>query len=338
MGTAPARLRLAFGIVAAVMVAGTVGYWLLGFSLLDAAYQTVTTVTTVGFREVDEFGTAEKLFTIAVIIAGVGAVLYTFTLSVQLVAEGWLSDLVGRRRMDRKIADLRGHVVVCGWGRVGRTVADHLRHGGEEVVVVDLDRERLAGIAHPSVVGDATLNETLRAAGIERARSLVAALAGDAENLFVTLSGRAINPALFIVARARQEDSVPKLSQAGADRVVNPQELGGARMASFVVQPNVAEFVDVVMHERSMEFRMQEVELPDDSPLVGHSLRELPTARAGQRARPRRPPRRRHVRDQPRSRQHAAAAPGDHRRRDRRRSSASRAPVPMTTGRSNRRQ
>ncbi len=275
MGTAPARLRLAFGIVGSVLAVGTVGYWLLGFSFLDALYQTVTTITTVGFREVGEFGTAEKVFTIAVIIAGVGAVLYTFTLSVQLVAEGWLSDYVGRRRMDRKIADLHGHVVVCGWGRVGRAVAEHLHGRGRDVVVVDLQRERLEGIALPTVVGDATLNETLRAAGIDRAQALIAALSGDADNLFVTLSGRAINPGLFIVARARQDDSVPKLSQAGADRVVNPQELGGARMASFVVQPNVAEFVDVVMHERSMEFRMQEVEITPASPLAGMSLREL---------------------------------------------------------------
>ena len=258
-----------------MLIVGTVGYWMLGFALLDALYQTVTTITTVGFREVGEFGTAEKWFTIALIIAGVGAALYTFTVAVQLVAEGWLSDLVGRRRMDRKIADLRGHVVVCGWGRVGRAVAGHLDDRGRDVVVVDLDRERVDRIEFPTVVGDATLNETLRAAGIERARALVAALAGDAENLFVTLSGRAINPSLFIVARARQEDSVAKLSQAGADRVVNPQQLGGARMASFVDQPNVAEFVDVVMHERSMEFRMQEVELVDGSPLVGRSLREL---------------------------------------------------------------
>ena len=275
MGTAPARMRLAFGIVGAVLALGTLGYWLLGLSLLDAVYQTVTTITTVGFREVDEFGAAEKWFTIIVIVTGVGAVLYTFTLSVQLVAEGRLSEFVGRRRMDRKIADLRDHVVVCGWGRVGRAVADHLHDRGRDVVVVDLDRQRLEGIAFPTVVGDATLNETLRAAGIERAHALVAALSGDAENLFVTLSGRAINAALFIVARARQEDSVPKLSQAGADRVVNPQELGGARIASFVVQPNVAEFVDVVMHERSMEFRMQEVVIPVGSPLAGQSLRDL---------------------------------------------------------------
>jgi voltage-gated potassium channel len=149
------------------------------------------------------------------------------------------------------------------------------------VVVVDVDPARVAGIPFPTVVADATLDDTLRAAGLTRAGTLVAALAGDAENLFVTLSGRALNPALFIVARARQDDSIAKLSQAGADRVVNPQELGAARMASFIVQPNVAEFVDVVMHERSLEFRMQELVIEHGSPLAGQTLR---TADLRQRA------------------------------------------------------
>ena len=129
-------------------------------------------------------------------------------------------------------------------------------------------------VPYPTVVGDATLDATLRTAGIERAQALIAALEGDAENLFVTLSARAIMPDLFIVARARQDESVPKLANAGADRVVNPQELGAARMASFVARPHVAEFVDVVMHERSLEFRMQEYDIPDGSPLAGTTLRD----------------------------------------------------------------
>ncbi|CAN5498125.1 potassium channel protein [soil metagenome] len=274
MTNAPNRMRLAWAMVVTVVVVGTVGYWMLGLSWLDALYQTITTITTVGFEELGDFGTAEKWFTIGVIVTGVGTVLYTFTLGVQLVVEGGLKDFVGRRLMDRKIADLTGHVVVCGWGRVGRAVAEDLRHRAKDTVVVDANVERVAGIDFPTVVGDATLDDTLRAAGIERATALVAALADDADNLFVTLSGRAINPSLFIVARARQEDSVPKLMQAGADRVVNPQELGAARMASFVVQPNVAEFVDVVMHERSMEFRMQEVEITTGSSLADVTLRD----------------------------------------------------------------
>lgn len=269
-----ARLRLALTMVVVVFVVGTIGYWAFGMTPSDAVYQTVTTIFTVGFRELHPFSTAEQWFTMLIIVTGVGTALYTFTLGVQLVVEGELHQLVGRRRMDRTIARLRDHVILCGWGRVGRAVAEDLARSGKDVVVVDIDAERLREVAHPTVLGDATLDATLRAAGIEQASALVAALTADAENLFVTLSGRSLNDRLFIVARAREEESVPKLTRAGADRVVNPQELGAARMASFVVRPHVAEFIDVVMHERSMEFRMQEVEIGNGSPLAGKSLRE----------------------------------------------------------------
>lgn len=270
------RLRLALAMMLTVFVVGSVGYTVLGLTPIDAMYMTVTTITTVGFREVTgpNVTTAEKLFTMSIIVTGVGTVLYTFTLAVQVVVEGQLRDFVGRRRMDKKIAQMRDHVVVCGWGRVGKAVAHDLVRAGKDVVIVDIDDDRVRMLDIPTVVGDATLDATLRAAGIEHAAALVAALEGDAENLFVTLSSRAINLELFIVARARQEESVPKLQRAGADRVVNPQELGAARMASFVARPHVAEFIDVVMHERSMEFRMQEIEVTDDSPLAGVSLRD----------------------------------------------------------------
>ena len=266
------RLRFALAMVAGVTVLGTVGYWAFGFTPLDAAYQTVINITTVGFRELDDFSDAEKLFTMLIIILGVGTVLYSFTLVMQVVVEGELQQFVGRRRMDKKINLLSGHTIICGWGRVGRAVAHDLATAGEDIVVVEADDIRVHDLPHPTVVGDATLDSTLRAAGIERAGSLIAALEGDADNLFVTLSGRDLNPNLFIVARARQDDSVSKLEHAGADRVVNPQELGAARMASFVARPHVAEFVDVVMHERSLEFRMQELLVRDSSPLAGKSL------------------------------------------------------------------
>ena len=261
-------------MVATVFVVGTLGYWAFGLSLLDSAYQTITTITTVGYRELAVFGTAEKLFTMVLIVLGVSTVLYTFTLAVQVVVEGQLREFVGRRRMDRELSKISGHTVVCGWGRVGRAVANDLERSGHQVVVVDNDPERVSGTLHPVVLGDATLDSTLREAGLERATSLIAALEGDAENLFVTLSGRSINPDLFIVARARQDESVPKLANAGADRVVNPQELGAARMASFVARPHVAEFIDVVMHERSLEFRMQEFDVPPDSALANKTLRD----------------------------------------------------------------
>ena len=266
------RLRFALAMVATITVIGTLGYWAFGLTPLDAAYQTVIDITTVGFREVHEFSAAEKIFTMFIIVFGVGTVLYSFTLAVQVVVEGELLQFVGRRRMDRKINLLSGHTIICGWGRVGRAVAADLAHAGEDLVVIDENEDRVRDLPYPTVVGDATLDATLRAAGIERATSLVAALEGDAENLFVTLSGRDLNADLFIVARARHDGSVPKLQHAGADRVVNPQELGAARMASFVARPHVAEFIDVVMHERSLEFRMQEVPITEPSPLAGKSL------------------------------------------------------------------
>lgn len=270
------RLRMGFAMVLTVFVVGVIGFMALGLDLIDAMYMTVITITTVGYRELlgPGAGDGAKLFTMAIIVTGVGTVLYTFTLGVQVVVEGQLREFVGRRRMDKKIAGMRDHVVVCGWGRVGKAVAHDISRAGKHVVVIDQNPARVADIALPAIVGDATLDSTLRAAGVEHASALIAALQGDAENLFVTLSSRAINPGLFIVARARQDESVAKLSRAGADRVVNPQELGAARMASFVVQPNVAEFVDVVMHERSMDFRMQEVEIPPGSSLAGVTLRD----------------------------------------------------------------
>ena len=169
-----------------------------------------------------------------------------------------------------------GHVIVCGFGRVGRNLARYVTGAGQDIVVIEQDPVRAAaaeGSVHV-VRGDATSDEVLKEAGIERAGVFVTALNTDADNLFVTLTARSLRKDLFIVARARAETSEAKLTQAGADRVVNPQGIGGARMAAFVLQPHVAEFLDVVMHDGSLEFRLEEVALPEGSPLAGKSLRE----------------------------------------------------------------
>jgi voltage-gated potassium channel len=270
--------QLRFGVAAlvTVLVAGTAGYVVLGFSLLDAVYQTVTTVSTVGFREVHPLGTGGRLFTIALILVGVATALYTFTLVLEAVVKGQIQEVLGRKRMERQIARMADHVIVCGFGRVGRNLAHYVGNAGQDVVVVENDPDRAsAAEASAHVVrGDATSDEVLREAGIERARVLVTALTTDADNLFVTLTARSLRPDLFIVARARVESSEPKLAQAGADRVVNPQGIGGARMAAFVLQPHVAEFLDVVMHDGTLEFRLEEVRVPQGSPLAGRSLRE----------------------------------------------------------------
>jgi voltage-gated potassium channel len=268
-------VRVGLALFAAVLVGGTLGYVALGFSLLDAAYQTVTTVTTVGFREVRPLTTVGKVFTMVLILGGVGTALYTFGMLLEVFIEGELQDVFRRRRMARDIAGLSGHVIICGWGRVGKEIARFLSGAGETVVVVDRDPERLrTAAAHLQVLGDATEDETLLRAGIERARALVAALNTDADNLFVTVSSRALRPDLVIIARARDEASEAKLLRAGATRVVNPQRIGGSRMAAFARQPHVVDFLDVVMHDGSLEFRLEEVAVPAGSPLAGCSLRD----------------------------------------------------------------
>lgn len=269
------RIRRAFVGLALVMAIGTIGYLLFGFSFIDALYQTVTTVTTVGFREVHPIeSVGEKLFTIVLVLAGVGTAFYTFGVSLEALVEGHLRTERERRRMDRTLEKLEGHVIVCGWGRVGRACAAYASRDGTPVVVIDRNPDRLVDLPHLAVVGDVTDDEVLRKAGVERARALVAALETDADNVYVTLSGRSLRPDLVIIARARTESSEPKLHRAGADHVVNPQRLGGDRMAAFAVQPHIMDFLDVVMHDKSLEIRIEEATVAAGSRLAGATLGE----------------------------------------------------------------
>ena len=263
------RALLAFWLV---IVAGTVGYVILGFGFVDALYQTVTTITTVGFREVRPLSTVGEFFTIALILVGVGTALYTFGVLLEALIEGHLRQQLGRWRMDRRIGQMTGHFIICGWGRVGQATVLYLDSLGKQVVVVDRDPDRLQGLDHPTVLGDVTDDSVLEAAGIEHAHALIAALNTDADNVYVTLSSRALRPDLVIIARARAEESKSKLLRAGADRAVNPQLIGGRRMAAFALQPHVSEFLDVVMHDETLDYRIEEIRITPASPLVGRCL------------------------------------------------------------------
>jgi voltage-gated potassium channel len=266
-------VRVGLAALALVILGGTLGFIALGLGVVDAVYQTIITITTVGASTARTPGTGEKVFTILLILVGVGTALYTFSTVLELLIEGHMRDVVRRRKMDREISRVSGHVVICGWGRVGREVARFLSNAGQPIVVIDRNAERLREMPHPFVHGDVTEDKTLIEAGIERASALVAALDTDADNLFVTVAGRSMCPELQIIARARNEQSEPKLRRAGADRVVNPQKLGGDRMAAFVTQPHVVDFVDVVMHDGGLEFRLEELSVAAPSQLSGHSLR-----------------------------------------------------------------
>ncbi|MDH3190437.1 MAG: potassium channel protein, partial [Acidimicrobiia bacterium] len=264
-----------YGVVAliSVQLLGSVAYIFIGLEPFEAFYQTLITITTVGFGEIgDEIGTSFRVITSLLIMGGVGVALYTIGAAFEAVIEGRLSEQFGRSRMQKVLDRIHGHVIVCGWGQVGRAISRSLRAQGGDVIVIDR-REDLLDVADlPALVGDATDDRVLRQAGIERARGLVVALDSDADCTYVTLSGRALNPNLFIVARANGPSAEPKLRHAGADRVVNPHEIGGARMAAFVTQPNVADFLGEAMHDEQLSVELREYAVVGGSRLDGANL------------------------------------------------------------------
>ncbi|EWT02358.1 potassium channel protein [Intrasporangium oryzae NRRL B-24470] len=269
--------RIGFAVLAlgAVMVVGAIGYVVLGFTPLEAMYQTVTTVATVGFREVRPLTTAGQVFTMVLILLGVGVVLYNLGVIVEALTEGHLRAHLERRHMDRSIAALRGHIIICGYGRVGRAAAAQLIATGNDVVVIDSDESRLVGLTTPHLQGNALDDATLRAAGIAQARALIVALDTDTDTVYVTLSARALRPDLVIISRARTVDAKEKMVLAGATRAVNPQLIGGRRMASFALHRDVAEFLDVVMHDEDIDYRIDQIRIPEGSSVSGRAIGEL---------------------------------------------------------------
>ena len=261
-----------------VVAVGVVGFMtIVGMGFVDALYMTVTTISTVGFREVVPLGTAGQLFTIALIISGVGIVFYSASLVARDLIEGELRRGFGRRKVQRQIAQMSGHVIVCGFGRMGRSVCKELAVKPAAFVVIDRDPEalRLAeSESYPCVEGDANEDAVLQTAGIERAHGLVAALSKDADNVYAVLTARELNPALRIVARAEDERSERKLLHAGANRVVLPYAISGHRMAHALLRPAVLDVIDLATHYRSLELQIEEVAVPADSFCAGSTVQE----------------------------------------------------------------
>jgi voltage-gated potassium channel len=273
------HVQIWIAAVLAIAALGTVGYIVFeGWNASDALYMAVITLTTVGFREVHDLDAIGRAWTMGLSIAAVGIIFGT----VGVVAEGVLAEVAsGRRearRMEQDVAALRDHFIVCGYGRVGSMVARELVHGGQRVVVVDIKGESLAiarSDGHLVVEGDGTSDGVLRQAGVERARGLVSSIDSDANNVYVTLSARALNPALFIVGRAGDEGADRKVLQAGADRVVSPYVMAGRRIAELALRPRVIEFIDAALSHGELAFSMEEVEVAAAGPLVGRAIGEL---------------------------------------------------------------
>jgi len=270
------RLVWSIGALVAIVVIGTIGYEVIeGWSFLDSIYMTITTITTVGFREVHPLSDAGRIFTIFIIIGGVGGALYVLTSIMGYILEGQFGITMGRRRMKNRIAKLKDHFILCGYGRVGQEIAQAF--GEEEVpfIIIANDEEHIAKAekeGHLCLFGDATSDEVLKETGIERAHGLVAAVGSDTDNTFITLSARELRPDLFIEARSSGPESEKKLRRAGADRIISPHAIGGRRMAMLALRPAVVDFIDTVIYGPGRELQLENVDVAGGSSLIGQTM------------------------------------------------------------------
>jgi voltage-gated potassium channel len=270
---------LALGLFLVAIVVGTGGYMLLsGMSFVDALYQTVTTLSTVGFRELKPFGTAEKLFTIVLILFWVGTVLYTLTLLVQEALEGDIRSRFYLRRMELEIEHLKEHYVLCGFGRVGHEIARELRERGVPFVIIEQtpeEAERARAFGYLVIEGDGSQERILVQAGLHQAKCLLAASDSDSGNTYITLTAKSINPQCFIVARVAYPHNEEKLRLAGADRVLSLYSLGGRRMVLSALQPLAADFMDTLASGRHGDLLLAEFEVNQENGLAGLSCADL---------------------------------------------------------------
>lgn len=263
-------------LLASVIAGGTLGYvFIEGWGAWDAFYMTVTTVATVGYREVHPLSWAGQAFTLLLVFGGVGTALYVFSAIATVAVEGGWRRQFAQWRYTRMLDALSQHYVICGYGRIGAMIAEEFRRQHTSFVIVDrnADRVKAAGDAGFLVIeGDASREETLKRAGIDRARGLVAAVGTDAENIYAVLTARVMNADLFVIARAESDDSSAKLKRAGADRVISPYRIGALQMAQTALRPAVVDFFEIATSSERLELSMEQVKIGHGSALEGHSL------------------------------------------------------------------
>ncbi len=271
------RLLYILVAIGATLTIGTVGFSLIGrYSVFDAFYLTLTTMTTVGYG--DNFSHAGRVFNAFLIIVGVSTIFVAIGAMTQTIIEFELGDAINKRRNKRMIDKLKDHYIICGFGRVGRGAAAELQHAGAAFVVVDsepdrVERAMLGGML--AVAADATRDDTLHQVGIERARGLVAALATDADNLFVLLSAKGLNPKLYVAARAAEEGAEDKMRRAGADAVFAPYSITGHRLAQSLLRPHVVQFLDFTTKDIAMDISIEQVRVSAGSEVAAKTIREM---------------------------------------------------------------
>lgn len=271
------RILFALLAVAIAIGFGAAGFYLIeGWSLLDSLYVAAQTVTTVGYGDLTPATRNGRVFSTIFMLAGVGVVLYALTTTVQAIVQSELVATFGQRRQSRKMSKLRNHFIICGAGRVGSHLVRGLLGSGETFIVIERDPQRVAELTDLGVmvlIRDATLEESLREAGVEYARGLAACLPDDADNVYVVLTARDLNPLMHIVARAAEEQAEPKLIRAGANRVVAPTIIGGHRMAMALTKPAVDDFIGSITANK-LELAFEQLEVEPSSNLVGQKLSE----------------------------------------------------------------
>jgi len=270
------RILTLTAILLALLLFGSLGFvWLEGWNFFDALYMTVTTLSTVGYGEVHPLSPTGRLYNMGLILVGMGVLAYIITSLARVVVEGEIREVLGRRSLVKNIQKLKNHYIICGFGRIGEIIARQLQDRGVPQVIVENKPENLSRLEESGyyvVSGDATREEVLLEAGIDRARGLVAVVSSDADNVYIVLSARSLNPALYIVARAEEVGAEQKLLRAGANRVESPYEMGGRKMASAILRPTVTTFMELALTE-GLEWSMEEIKVGAGSSLVGVALK-----------------------------------------------------------------
>ncbi|HTW88124.1 MAG TPA: potassium channel protein [Candidatus Binataceae bacterium] len=279
MNSPGGRLLLAIAGIVLVTVAGMLGYMIIeGFSPLDALYMSVITVSTVGYGEVHPLDADGRIFTIVLIVTGVGTVLYLLTSIGELVIEGRLREQLGATAMQRRIHHLKDHVIICGFGRFGRVVAEELINNSVPVVIIEPDAAKetaLVRVGAPYLLASALDDAILEEAAIGEARALVAATGSDAENVYITLSAREKNSKLKIHARGESEAGLRRLSQAGADQVISAYQRGGSRVAAMILRPAVVDFLELATPGKGDDVDLEEIRAQPGSKLLGRTVGDI---------------------------------------------------------------
>ena len=272
------HLAISIALSLLILVTGTTGYMIIeDWRFLDALYMTIITISTVGYREVNQVGDIGRVFTIFLVLIGVGFTFYVMAAVVQFMVEGRVRIIMGRRRLDKQIDRLKNHYIVCGYGRIGRVLCRNLQRTPYDLVVVEKNPDLIPVMDEDGVLylaGDAADETNLLKAGIRRAKGLVAALATDTDNVFLVLSARQLAPELNIIARASHEGAKNKLHAAGANSVESPYEMGAASMAHRIIRPTVTNFLDLAFAHTRKDIQMEEIPVSENSRLTNILLKD----------------------------------------------------------------